>query len=287
MLVTGGDADSLVPWLESRADVRADLVLEGLAIVAGTMFRRSNNYVDAVKAIHEGAIGDILYAQARYCSGGIWYRPRTPEMSDAEYQINNWYHFVWAGGDQIVEQAVHNLDAINWVMGGPPQSAYGCGGQRCRPADSEIYDCMAIDYVYPNGARLSFMCWQQDGKSEVMNHIVGTKGEAWIMPFGTSTVKKLDGTEILRVQYEPDAYTQEHTDLIASIRNGKPIVEAEQVADSSLTAVLGRMAGYTGQEVSWQFAAEESKLDLFPRDLTLRSSLPSPGVAKPCETKLM
>ncbi|MHC5002019.1 MAG: Gfo/Idh/MocA family protein [Planctomycetota bacterium] len=260
---------------------------QGTAIVTGTQFRRSNNYVEAVKAIHEGAIGDILFAQARYCSGGIWYRPRTPEMTDAEYQINNWYHFVWVCGDQIVEQAVHNLDAINWVMGGPPARAFGSGGQRSRPADSEIYDCMSIDYEYPNGATLSFMCRQQEGKSEVMNRIVGTRGEAWILPFGTSMITKHDGTELLRVQYQPDAYTIEHTHLIESIRRGEPIVEAEELADSSLTAVLGRMAAYTGAEVPWEFAASESTLDLMPPDLTLSSSLPSPGVAKPGTTKLV
>ena len=260
---------------------------KNLAIVTGTQFRRSNNYADAIKAIHEGAIGDVLFAQARYCSRGIWYRERQPEMTDAQYQINNWYHFVWLCGDQIVEQAVHNLDAINWAMGGPPQTAFGSGGQRNRPADSEIYDCMSIDYLYPNGATLSFMCRQQPGKSEVSNLIVGTKGTARIMPFAVSTITSHDGKTLLRSKYEPNSYVQEHADLIASIRSGQPIVEAEAMANSSLTAVMGRMAAYTGSEVSWDFVTRESKLDLMPTELTFASELKSPGVARPGQTKLI
>ncbi len=258
----------------------------GLAIVAGTQFRRSNNYIEAIQAIHSGAIGKVLFAQARYCVGDIWYRPREPGMSDAQYQIHNWYHFVWLSGDQIVEQAVHNLDAVNWAMGSPPRLAFGTGARRTRPADSEIYDSMAIDYEYPNGATLSFMCWQQPGKSHVWNRIVGSKGVAEIEPFGVSTIHTHDGQRVLRVDYEGNAYVTEHRDLIASIRGGAPIVEAEEVARSSLTAIMGRMAAYTGEEVTWQFAAEQSQLDLFPADLRLDSALPSAGVAVPGKTKL-
>lgn len=269
--------------LESAAIARE----KGLAIVTGTQFRRSNNYADAIQAIHEGAIGDVLFAQARYCSGGIWYRKRQADMSDAEYQLNNWYHFVWLSGDQIVEQAVHNLDAINWAMGGPPSMAFGSGGQRARPADSEIYDCMSVDYEYPNGATLSFMCRQQAGKNEVKNRIVGTKGEARIMPFGVSTITTHGGEKLLRTRYEPNSYVQEHADLIASIRSGQPIVEAEEMAASSLTAVMGRLAAYTGSQVTWDFVSKESKLDLMPPDLTLESNLVTAGVARPGNTKLV
>ena len=260
---------------------------KNLAIVTGTQFRRANNYAEAVQAIHEGAIGDVLFAQARYCSGGIWYRDRAPEMTDVEYQLNNWYHFVWLGGDQIVEQAVHNIDAINWAMGGPPSLAFGNGGQRNRPADSEIYDCMSIDYEYPNGATLSFMCRQQAGKTEVSNRIIGSKGEARIKPFGVSTITTHGGEKLLRTRYKPNSYVQEHTDLIASIRSGAPIVEAEEMAASSLTAVMGRLAAYTGSQVTWDFVTKESKLDLMPPDLTMDTQLASAGVARPGETKLV
>jgi len=268
--------------LASAAEARAN----GTAIVTGTLFRRAKNYVEGIAAIHEGAIGDILFAQARYCSGGIWYRKREPGMTDAEYQINNWYHFVWLSGDQIVEQAVHNLDAINWVMGGPPSRAYGAGGQRNRPADSEIYDNMEIDYEYPNGATLSFMCRQQAGKGMVMNRIVGTKGVAVIMPFGKATLTSHDGKQIFQSRYGKNAYVTEHTDLIASIRAGTPIVEAEVLANSSLTAVMGRLAGYSGQEVTWDFVTEKSHLDLMPEKLTMQSEMPKREVAVPGRYRL-
>jgi predicted dehydrogenase len=97
-------------------------VAKGTAIVAGTQYRRQVNYVGAIDQIRAGAIGDVVGATARYCGGGIWYRPRAEGMSDAAYQMNNWYHFVWLSGDHIVEQAVHNLDTMNWVMGANPVS---------------------------------------------------------------------------------------------------------------------------------------------------------------------
>ncbi|MEM7202951.1 MAG: Gfo/Idh/MocA family oxidoreductase [Planctomycetota bacterium] len=260
---------------------------QGTAIGTGTQFRRANHYADVIAAIHDGAIGDVLFAQARYCSGGIWYRERQEGMADAEYQIHNWYHFVWLCGDQIVEQAVHNLDAINWAMGGPPARAYGSGGQRCRPADSEIYDCTSLDYEYPNGASLSFQCRQQPGKGQVWNRIVGVKGEAWIHPFSFGEIKSHGGEKVLKVRYRPNAYVDEHRDLIASIRAGTPIVEAEEMADSTLTAVLGRLAAYTGEEVEWDFVQRESKLDLMPPELRLDAALPAPAVAVPGQTALV
>lgn len=259
----------------------------GVAIVTGTQFRRANNYVEAIEAIHGGAIGDILFAQARYCASGIWYRPRVEGMTDAEYQLHNWYHFLWLCGDQIVEQAIHNVDAMNWAMGSPPERCLGSGGHRARPEDSEVYDCMSVDFEYPNGATCSFMCRQQGGKTETSNRIVGTKGTAWIMPFGTSTITGHDGSKIFEVSYEGDAYVQEHIDLIASIRAGQPIIEAREVADSSLTGVMGRMAAYTGEEVTWDFVTRESVLDLMPAELTLQTSFEPRPVPAPGREKLI
>ncbi|MCG8653784.1 MAG: Gfo/Idh/MocA family oxidoreductase, partial [Pirellulales bacterium] len=107
----------------------------GTAIVTGTQYRRQTNYMEAIQLIHDGAIGDIIGATSRYCATGIWYRARKENMSDTEYQIYNWMHFIWLSGDQIAEQAVHNIDTLNWIMGGPPESAYGSGGRFTRPED--------------------------------------------------------------------------------------------------------------------------------------------------------
>ena len=266
-----------------------EAVAKGLAIVAGTQYRRQVNYAGAVDKIREGAIGDVIGAQARYCSPGIWYRPRTEGMSDAEYQLNNWYHFVWLSGDQLLEQGVHNLDVINWVMGNNPVSAYGSGGRFTRPDDSELWDTFGVDLEYPGDRFVSFQSRHLPNTlSDVGNVIHGSQGTCHIGGGNTgSRIVDRAGKVVWEMKGSiADAYKQEHKALIDSIRSGKPIVELRQMADSSLVGVLARLAAYTGQKVTWKFVAEESKLDLFPKDLTWTSSLPSPGFAVPGKTKL-
>ena len=265
-------------------------VARGTAIVVGTQYRRQVNYVGAVEQIRQGAIGDVIGATARYCSGGIWYRPRTPGMSDAEYQLNNWMHFIWLSGDQITEQAVHNLDTINWVMGANPVAAFGSGGRFTRPDDSEMWDSVSLDYEYPGARQVSFMCRQLPGAaSDVGNVIHGTQGQCHIGAANAgSRIIDRRGRKVWEMAGSiADAYRQEHKDLVDSIRAGRPIVELRQLADSSMVAVLGRMAAYTGQRVTWNFATEESRLDLFPGDLTWDASLPKPQFAVPGRTKLV
>ena len=265
-------------------------VAKGTAIVAGTQYRRQVNYLGAIEQIRNGAIGDVIGATARYCAGGIWYRPRTEGMSDAEYQMNNWYHFVWLSGDQIVEQAVHNLDTMNWVMGATPVAAFGSGGRFTRPDDSELWDSFSINYEYPGDRIVSFMCRQIPGAAtDVSNVVYGSQGECHIGAANAgSRIFDRAGKEVWEMKGSiADAYKQEHKDLVDSIRAGKPIVELRQMADSSLVAVMGRMAAYSGQKVSWKFASEESQLDLFPKDLTWTSSLPQQPAAVPGKTKLI
>ncbi|MEI6239841.1 MAG: Gfo/Idh/MocA family oxidoreductase [Planctomycetia bacterium] len=265
-------------------------VAKGTAIVAGTQYRRQVNYLGAIEQIRNGAIGDVIGATARYCAGGIWYRPRTEGMSDAEYQMNNWYHFVWLSGDQIVEQAVHNLDTMNWVMGANPVAAFGSGGRFTRPDDSELWDSFSINYDYPGDRIVSFMCRQIPGAAtDVSNVVYGSKGECHIGAANAgSQIFDRSGKEVWEMKGSiADAYKREHKDLVDSIRAAKPIVELRQMADSSLVAVMGRMAAYTGQKVSWKFLTEESQLDLFPKDLTWTSSLPRQAPAVPGKTKLI
>lgn len=279
------DAPGYRSCLESHEKAKA----QGTAIVTGTMYRRQPSYVEAVRRIHDGAIGRITGGLAYYCSTGIWYRPRQPGMTDMQYQLHNWYHFVWTCGDQIVEQAVHNIDAINWIMGSPPVRAFGSGGQMTRPADSEIYDHMDIDYHYPNGAIVSFKCRQIPGSEpRVINTIVGTRGIAHVNP-GGSKISDHDGNEHFSLRHGGvNPYVQEHKDLIESIRSGRPIVELKDTADSSLTAVMGRLAAYSGQEVTWDFVTR-SQQDLMPDEasLTFDTPITSPGVQLPGAMKLV
>jgi myo-inositol 2-dehydrogenase / D-chiro-inositol 1-dehydrogenase len=265
-------------------------VARGTAIVAGTQYRRQTNYVAAVEKIRDGAIGDVIAASTRYCAGGIWYRPRTPAMSDAEYQLNNWMHFIWLSGDQITEQAVHNLDLMNWVMDSNPVAALASGGRFTRPADSEMWDSMTVEYDYPGGRPVTLACRQIPGATGDIGsvihgargrcHIAGASGGSRIVDLRGETVWEMEGSIA-------DAYKQEHKDLVDSIRAGRPIVELRQMADSSMVAVLGRMAAYTGQRVTWDFATAESKLDLFPPDLAWDGALPAPQHAVPGRTKLV
>ena len=265
-------------------------VANGTAVVTGTQYRRQVNYIGAVDQIRNGAIGDIVSATTRYCSNGIWYRNRKEGMSDAEYQLYNWMHFIWLSGDQITEQAVHNIDTINWVMGSAPVSAFGSGGRFTRPEDSEMWDSMSVDYEYPGNRMLSFVCRQIPGAAGDNGSVIyGTEGTCHIGAISSgSYITDRSGKKLWSMEGSiADAYQQEHKDLIDSIRAGQPIVELQETTKSSLTAVLGRIAAYTGQKVTWDFLTHESTLDLFHKDLTWDSTLPEPKFAIPGSTKLV
>jgi predicted dehydrogenase len=247
-----------------------------LTVIAGTQRRHETNYTETIKAIHDGAIGDILHMSVYWCGGGIWSRPRKPGMSDVEYQITNWYHYIWTCGDQIVEQHLHNLDVMCWVMGSHPISAYGAGGRQVRTEPGQIWDNTNVEYEFANGARaISFgRHWPGDGN--VSEFAIGTKGTS--NPGGWIQVK---GGQKQSFKGTTNGYVQEHVDLYKSIMAGKAENEGVQVAESTMTAVIGRMACYTGKKVMWDWAMEKSKLDTMPKDLDLKGSLPEPKVPVP------
>jgi predicted dehydrogenase len=255
---------------------------KGLAIVAGTQRRHQAGYIETIKRIHRGAIGDVVAAQCYWNGGGLWNYDRQPSWSDMEWQVRNWLYFTWLSGDHIVEQHVHNLDVINWVMKAPPVKCIGTGGrqQRTDPAYGHIYDHFAIEYEYPNGVRVLSMCRQQDGTfGRVAENVVGTKGTA-------DPANSIRGASRWRFEgEEKNPYVQEHIDLIASIRAGKPLNEGKQIAESTLTAIMGRLAAYTGQEVSWEHAMN-SPLNLMPEKLEF-GQLPVSPVAVPGKTPLV
>ncbi|MEM6471821.1 MAG: Gfo/Idh/MocA family oxidoreductase [Planctomycetota bacterium] len=256
----------------------------GTAIVTGTQYRRQQNYVEAIRRIHDGGIGDIIGMTARYCSTGIWYKARNEEMTEMEYQLFNWMHFIWLSGDQVAEQAVHNIDVMNWVMQANPESAYASGGRFTRPDDSEMWDSLSVDYQYPGDRFVSFKCRQiPKTQGDVSNQIFGTNGVATILGSnGGASIRDKNGNEVWSMKGNIQAaYKQEHKDLVDSIRAGSPIVELKQTADSSLTAVLGRVAGYTGKNVTFDFLANESQLDLYPEDLNPSAKRPESTFAVP------
>ncbi len=229
---------------------------KGLAIVAGTQYRHAKQWIDTIAEIHDGRIGEILSGRAYYLTGLLWHRGDAP--NDVAYQIRNWLYFDWIAGDHIVEQHIHTIDVCDWVMGSHPVKAVGMGGRLNRTEEKwgNIYDHFAIDYEYPGGKHVTSVCRQMD---HCHNHVsatfTGTQG--WGNPYWG----KIEGK--FPWKYEGKAprgmYVQEHTDLVESIRAGTPLNEAEQVAHTTLTAIMGREAAYTGREVTWD---EMMKSDL-------------------------
>ena len=235
-----------------------------LAVVAGTQRRHQARYLEMMKRVQDGQIGEIVAAQCYWNQGDLWVKERTPQMSEIEWQCRNWLYFSWTSGDHIVEQHVHNIDVVNWAMGVAPKNVMGMGGRqaRTRPEFGNIFDHFAVEYEYPNGVRVMSMCRQTKGAAErVEERIVGTKGVAW----STSSATRITGEKPWSFEAdEINPYVQEHIDLIAAIRKGTPINELKQVAESTMSAIIGRMSAYTGRAMSWEWAMNSSKLDLSP-----------------------
>jgi predicted dehydrogenase len=259
---------------------------KNLAIVAGTQRRHDPKYIDIVRRIHDGAMGDIVAGQVYWNQGGLWNYERTPGMSDTEWQIRNWLYFTWLSGDHIVEQHIHNIDVANWVMNDHPARANGVGGRQVRvdPSYGHIFDHFAIELEYANGARILSMCRQQDGTSRyVGERFTGTKGTS--SPSDENPWIRGATNWQWAAQGEPvNPYVQEHTDLVASIRAGKPLNEGRQVAESTLSAIMAREAAYTGRLITWDEMLV-SDLDLTPGPLAF-GPLQVPPVAQPGVTKL-
>ena len=257
---------------------------KNLCIGAGTQRRHQAGYLATLSRIHDGAIGDIVAARCYWNMGGVWEpKPRKSEWSDMEYQMRNWYYYTWLCGDHIVEQHVHNLDVVNWAKGMHPVKAVGLGGRQVRtaPEYGQIFDHFAIDYEYPDGSHLMSFSRQINGcDNEISESLTGTKGTCQVNRY------IIKGANEWRFpDKDTDAYLQEHTDLIASIRQGKTVNELKDVTESTLTAIMGRMSAYTGKAVTWE-QAMSSQLSLAPVELTW-GNLPTPTVPVPGQTTLV
>ncbi len=263
---------------------------KGLAVVAGTQRRHQFSYRETVQRLRDGAIGEIVAGYCWWNQGGLWVVEKRPEWSETEWQIRNWYYFTWLSGDHIVEQHIHNLDIINWVLGTHPIRAIGVGGRQARTdlKFGNIYDHFAIEFVYPGEVRVLSMCRQIDGcPGRVDEFVVGTNGVA--RPSGW--IRTRDGSEWRYSGPNPNPYVQEHVHLIQSIRSGNPLNEGVQVTESTLTAIMGRMAAYTGQEVTWEQVLN-SQLNYFERVEKLIAAndfvpIPVDPVAIPGRTRLI
>ncbi len=261
---------------------------KGLSIVAGTQQRRMAQYIEVIKRVHRGQIGQIVGGQCYWNWGEQdWhFAKRQSNWSDMEWQIRCWPYFTWLSGDHINEQHVHNLDIINWAIGSHPVKCLGMGGRQARtgPEYGNIFDHFAVEYEYPGGVRILSMCSQIKGTTNrVSERVVGTKGTTYTTR-GLGYIEgqnpyKYDGPGIR-------ASVRQHADHISSIRAGEPINEGRQVAESTMTAIMGRISAYTGRELSWEWVMNKSTLDLTLPKYEM-GDLPVPAVAIPGQTELI
>ena len=254
---------------------------KNLAVGAGTQRRHQLGYVEALKRVKDGSIGELVGARAYWNQGALWNKPRQSSWSDLEWQMRNWLYFTWLSGDHIVEQHVHNLDVVNWAMGTHPVRAVGMGGRQSRisPDYGHCFDHFAVDYEYANGMHMSSMCRQiPDCANRVAETLVGTKGSCEL-DSGARRYELLGGAASKFTGTETNPYVQEHTDLIASIRAGQPLNELQTVAESTLTAIMGRISAYTGKAVAWEEALKSSET-LVPGNLAF-GPMPVPPVPRP------
>lgn len=240
----------------------SDLAKEkNLTVVAGTQRRHAPDYIEAMDRIHNGEMGELRGGDCYWVWGKkIGQNAQNPKWSEIEFQIRNWYFHCWGSGDCIVEQHIHQLDVMNWAFGSPPKSALGMGGLMIEHEFGNIYDHFAVIYEYPNGARVSSMASQIPGSTErIGQNIVGAKGTSDGMSIQGKKSWKYNGPTVNELE-------QEHRDLIASIRNEGPYLNVgKRVAESTLTAILGRMAAYTGREIRYDWALNRSQLDITPK----------------------
>jgi predicted dehydrogenase len=279
------DAPGVRSVLETCTKARS----KGLSVVSGLCLRYDTSFRECVRRIHGGEIGEVVMLQANDYRSGRWAKPRQKDWSDMTYQMRNWYNFTWLSGDFNVEQHVHFLDVCAWVMNNKyPVKAMGMGGRTVLAGEQygNIYDHFSVVYEYADGQRLVSNSRQQPGcKNDMSAHVLGTKGRALLS-------EKENGMWIKAAKdwnFEgPNnfLYQAEHEELFASIRSGKPINNGEYMANSTLLAIMGRMAAYTGQLVTWDMA-RNSKEDLRPAEYDWSVKLPDPPIAVPGVTKFI
>ena len=234
----------------------------GLNVAAGTQRRHQWNYLEIYEYIKSGAIGDFVAGYAYWDQNKLWHVNPDAKWTEMEAMLRNWVNWMWLSGDHIVEQHVHNIDVVNWYKGDHPLKALGYGSRQ-RRVTGDQYDNFSIDFVYEDGTHMHSMCRQINGSTNnVSEYIRGTKGYTNC----SSSVYLNDGTLVaetanlrpsndeekaaLEAKYN-SPYVQEHVDLVNAIRRDEPLNEAENVASSALTAIMGRISAYTGKEVTW------------------------------------
>lgn len=267
---------------------------KGLFVAVGLQRHHEPRYMETVKRIQDGQIGDVKFLRVYWNGGGIWNRPREPWMTELQYQVNNWYHFCWASGDNICEQHIHNLDVANWVLDAHPVEANGMGGCSLRylgdmKGTGQIFDHHFVEFTYADGTKVYSQCrHMRNTWSQVSEWAHGTNGFA-------DCSGRIEGENAWRFRgTSPGGHQQEQRDLVAALRAGKRYNEGYYGANSSMTSVFGRMATYSGKVVKWDEALAQGTSS-FPKTLSWDAPapvqkdadgnypIPVPGVHPPYE----
>lgn len=259
---------------------------KNLAVVSGLCWRYDPQKSAVLEKVLDGAVGDIVSIETVYNAGGVWAPRRTREQvgSDMELQLWNWYYYNWLSGDHIAEQAIHSIDKMSWAMGDkPPIRAWGVGGRQVRtaPEYGNIYDHFAVVYEYENGVKGYHVCrhWPNT-PGGTQDHIMGTKGVADV--FG-HRIRGQNEWRYPRNGPKGNMYQIEHDHMFASIRAGEPINNGDYMCTSTLLALMGRDACYTGQVITWDDMMK-SNHTLAPKSYEWGDApqrpVPIPGVTK-------
>lgn len=254
-----------------------------IAVAVGLQRRHEPAYQTTIAKLQEGAIGRINFCRAYWNQGASWSKPRTKQHTELEYQLRNWSYFNWLSGDHIVEQHVHNLDVINWLLGGHPERAQGVGGRQARTGAEfgQVYDHHTVEFTYRNGVKLLSMCRQMPNCWNAVGEFAhGSEGWADI---AAGKIFDLNNQVIWEADPMRRGHAGELENLFASLRSGVFPNEGPYAAQSTMTAIMGRMATYSGKEVTWTGCLNSPKSLADVAALrTLRDSAPCQPDATGC-----
>lgn len=253
---------------------------KNLKVGVGLQRRHQANYLETVKRLHDGDIGEITAMRVYWNGQTPWLhtreelKRRKPDLTEMEYQMRNWYYFVWTCGDHIVEQHIHNLDVAYWVKGVLPVRGNGMGGCQVRKGKDygEIFDHHAVELEYADGSRVFSQCRHIPGCwDSVSEYAHGTKG---FCDVSGSRIETKGGKSFHYSQRVKDPYQVEHDDLFAAIRSNTPYNEAKRGAESTMMAIFGRMLTYSGQNLSWD-EAFNSNHSVMPKEYSFQATPPT------------
>jgi predicted dehydrogenase len=221
---------------------------KGLVVTAGTEMRHDWDFIKTHQAVAvEKALGRLYAGRVSFCIAHMfWSKPINPKTADD--LVRSWQNWIALSGDHLVEQHVHNIDVANWFCGGPPVNAVGFGGRARRPA-GDMYDFFSVDYDYGDGVHIHSMCRQINGCWNWTGHdLVYEKGQTNGSDHATPQKSPIPAD----LPQGPSSHIQEQIDTLYYVNKGRPVNQARAVAESTATAIMGRISAYTGQQVSWE-----------------------------------